>query len=97
VGLKSAINEYVDIPNPNGKVPELYTSRISFFAPRNDKSCAWKGPLLSSDIERILGHQTSWTHLFSTGLVQALDDRFRTDICMAYHQASLRDVTTFFP
>jgi hypothetical protein len=54
VGLESAMNEYVDIPNPDDMVPELYTSHISSSAPRNNKSCAWKGPLLASDIEHKL-------------------------------------------
>jgi hypothetical protein len=54
VGLESAINEHVDIPNPDDMALELYTSHISSSAPRNNKSCDWKGPLLASDIEHRL-------------------------------------------
>jgi hypothetical protein len=51
VGLELAINDYVDIPNPDDMVPQLYTSHISSSAPRNNKSCAWKDPLLASEFE----------------------------------------------
>jgi hypothetical protein len=55
VGLELAMNEYVDIPNPDDMVPGLYTSHISSSAPRNDRFCASKGALSSSDISRSTG------------------------------------------